>query len=54
MSLTILVSLLVCIIGAFVFALATNGKAVELGKLSFFAGLLVTLLHVGATTFSLR
>jgi hypothetical protein len=35
---------LVCLVGAFVFILSTNGKAVELGKIMFFCGLLAVLL----------
>lgn len=39
-------SLLVCVLGAFVFALSANPKLAELGKLSFFAGLFVFLLQL--------
>jgi Na+/phosphate symporter len=35
---------LICIVGAFVYILSTNGKAVELGRIMFFCGLLAILL----------
>lgn len=41
-------SLLVCIIGALMYALSTNGKLQELGRLSFFAGLIAFLVANGA------
>lgn len=44
----IYLSLLVCVVGALVYALASNPKIVEMGKLSFFAGLLAFLLHDAA------
>jgi hypothetical protein len=37
-------ALLVCLVGLLMFALATNPKTVEIGKLMFFAGLLAFLL----------
>lgn len=40
----IYLSLLVCVIGALVYALSANPKLVELGRLSFWVGLLVFLL----------
>jgi Na+/phosphate symporter len=40
----IYISLLVCVIGAFMFALCVNPKLQELGRLAFFAGLLAFLL----------
>jgi hypothetical protein len=43
------IPLLVAIVGAFVFLAATNPKTAELGKLSFFAGLLVALFLLGHT-----
>lgn len=43
---TILVPLLVAVVGALVYGLA-NGKASELGRLAYAAGLLVTLFGVG-------
>jgi hypothetical protein len=54
MNLTILLPLLVCAVGMVAYMLAGNAKAAELGRLAFFAGLLVALmalsgkqLHVG-------
>jgi Na+/phosphate symporter len=41
---TLYASALVCIVGAFVYILSTNGKAVELGRIAFFCGLLVALM----------
>lgn len=38
-------SLLVAVLGALVYALSTNPKVSELGRMSFFAGLLAFLLH---------
>jgi hypothetical protein len=40
--------LLVCIVGALMYALATNPKLVEIGRLSFWVGLLAFLLHGAA------
>lgn len=39
-------SLLVCVIGALVYALSANPKLVELGRISYFAGLLAFLIRV--------
>lgn len=39
--------LVVCLVGAAVYALAANPKATELARLAYFAGLLVALLGVG-------
>jgi hypothetical protein len=36
--------LLISIIGALVYALSSNGKAAELGRIAFSCGLLVTLM----------
>lgn len=44
MSIILLVPLLVCLLGVLVYALASNPKLVEIGRLAYFAGLLVTLL----------
>jgi Na+/phosphate symporter len=41
----IFLSLLVCVAGLLVYALASNPKVVELGRLSFFAGLLTFLFQ---------
>jgi Na+/phosphate symporter len=43
---TIYIPLLVAIIGALCYALSSNSKVAEMGRISFFAGLLVTLLQV--------
>jgi hypothetical protein len=42
----IFLSLLVAIIGLLIYALATNGKVVEIGKIMFWTGLLAFLLTV--------
>lgn len=39
-------SLLVCVIGALMYALSANPKLVELGRISYFAGLLAFLIRV--------
>lgn len=41
----IYLSLLVCIAGVLVYALAANPKLVELGRLAFLAGLLAFLIE---------
>lgn len=41
----IYLSLLVAVIGALAYALATNGKVVELGRISFGVGMLAFLLR---------
>lgn len=41
----IYISLLVCIIGVLAYALAANPKISEIGRLAYFAGLLVFLLQ---------
>jgi hypothetical protein len=47
MSLTILVSLLVCIIGAVIYVASTNGsKMCELGRIAYAMGLLACLLSL--------
>ncbi len=46
MNLTILLPLLFSIGGALVYGFAANPKALELGRLSYFAGLLAFLLAV--------
>ena len=40
----IYVSLLVAVIGLLIYALTTNAKLIEIGRLMFFAGLLAFLL----------
>ena len=39
--------LLVALIGALVYALSTNGKVAEMGRIGFFCGLLAFLLQAG-------
>ena len=46
-------SLLVCIVGALVYVISTRAKFSELGRLAFFAGLLVFLLQLPAHTVDL-
>lgn len=41
----IFVSLLVAIVGVLMYALSVNPKLQEIGRISYFAGLIVTLLH---------
>lgn len=43
-GISIVLSALVCIVGALIYAFATNPKLAEIGRLSFFAGLLAFLL----------
>jgi hypothetical protein len=49
----IYVSLLVAIVGLLVYALASNPKAAEVGRLLFACGLLVFLFTVGGGTVGL-
>lgn len=44
---TIVFSLLVSIIGLLMYALSTNGKVVEIGRIMFWTGLLAFLLGGG-------
>jgi hypothetical protein len=44
MTLIAIIPLLVCVVGLLVYVLASQAKVVELGRLAFFAGLLVSLL----------
>jgi hypothetical protein len=46
---TIYLSLLVALIGLLAYALATNPKIVEIGRISYFAGLLAFLLEVAGS-----
>ena len=39
----ILIPLLVCVAGALIYALATNPKLVEMGRIAYFVGLLWTV-----------
>ena len=47
---TIVVSLLVCLIGVLMYALSANAKLVEIGRLMFWVGLLAFLLRFGPET----
>jgi len=47
----IYLSLLVCVIGALMYALSANPKLVEIGRLSFWVGLLAFLLRVSGAAF---
>lgn len=40
---------LVCLIGLLAYSLSSNAKTVELGRLAFFAGLLISLMKFAAT-----
>ncbi len=47
---TILIPLLVCLVGALVYGLSSNGKVAELGRVAFFCGLFwVVYLAMGRT-----
>jgi len=39
----IIIPVLVCVVGVLVYALASNGKVQELGRIAYACGLLVTL-----------
>lgn len=54
MLLVAVIPLLVCVAGALIYALATNSKLVEMGRLAFFAGLFVFLLFLGGESVTLR
>jgi hypothetical protein len=43
----IYLSLLVAIVGVLMYALSTNGKIVEIGRICFFCGLLAFLIVAG-------
>ena len=45
----IYLDLLVAIIGLLAYALSTNGKVQEIGRISYFAGLLAFLLQVAGS-----
>lgn len=49
-----ILALVLCIAGALVYALASNGKAAELGRILFGVALLVLLLHVEIAPLQLR
>lgn len=44
---------LVALVGLLIYLAAANPKAAECGRLAFWVGLLVGLLHVGSATVSL-
>ena len=49
----IYLSLLICVVGALMYALSANPKLVEIGRMSFWVGLLAFLLRVSAPAFEL-
>lgn len=49
----ILIPLLVCLAGMFIYAVSGNPKVAELGRLAYFAGLLIFLADLGEKTISL-
>lgn len=49
----ILIPLLCALVGCLTYALATNAKVAELGRLLFFTGVLVTLLYFQGHVFHL-
>lgn len=49
----IYIPFLVCIIGALVYALATNGKVAELGRIAYGCGLLIFLAELAGHVVSL-
>ena len=50
---TVLLPLLVALVGLVLYALSTNPKAAEVGRLAYGAGLLVTLFDLGGRILSL-
>jgi Na+/phosphate symporter len=42
--------LLLVLIGLVIYVLSSNGKAAEIGRITFFCGLLVTVLTLARTT----
>lgn len=49
----IFLSFLVALAGLLIYAFATNGKLVEIGRITYFAGLLAFLLQIPAQMVSL-
>jgi hypothetical protein len=45
----VFLSLLVAIVGVLIYALATNAKVSEIGRLAYFAGLLAFLIATSTT-----
>jgi hypothetical protein len=50
---TIYLSLLVAIIGLLMYALAANPKLQEVGRISYFAGILAFLLRISEAAFAI-
>lgn len=50
---TILISLIVSVIGAAVYYVAPSAKLQELGRIAYFAGLLVFLFQIGERSVAL-
>jgi len=50
---TILIPLLFALAGALIYGLSSNPKVVELGRIMFWCGLLVTLFRVDSASISL-
>jgi len=50
---TILIPLLVALLGVLAYALSSNGKIQEIGRICFFCGLFVTLFQIGGHQISL-
>ena len=50
----ILLPLLVCIVGLLMYALSTNPKLAEIGRIMFWVGLLVSLWGTGGAVEALR
>lgn len=48
-----IVPLVVCLVGLLIFVLAKDDKVKEIGRLLFFAGLLVSLWFLGAKTWKI-
>jgi len=49
----IVLPLLISLIGVLMYALSANGKLIEIGRIMFWVGLLVFLLHVEPTSLNL-
>lgn len=50
----VLIPILVCLIGLVMWLLMSNPKAQEIGRLMFFAGLLVVLMHAPQGSVTIR
>lgn len=51
-SMVIYISLLICLIGLLMYALSTNAKLIEIGRMTYFAGLLAFLLRISESAIS--